>query len=81
MNFDMITFGVSLVNLLLGGMVWLMRQAYLEIKDEQKLHKIELDKVKDTYFKKEDFKEFKDELWTRLDKLENHWAEKLNNIK
>lgn len=74
-----IAFGV--VNLLLGGVIWFMKQSYMDVKDELKEQKRELAVVKDTYFKKEDFREFKDELWTRLDKMEINWTEKLNDLR
>jgi hypothetical protein len=47
-----------------------------------RLAKVEDDvgKVKDTYFKKEDFREFKDELWTRLDKMENTFERRLHEV-
>lgn len=73
--------GGVLVNLLLGGVIWFMKQAYAEIKETQKEQKQELDKVKDTYFKKEDFREFKDELWVRLDRMEINWSDKLNELR
>jgi hypothetical protein len=73
--------GGVLVNLLLGGVIWFMKQAYAEIKETQKEQKHELDKVKDTYFKKEDFREFKDELWVRLDRMEINWSDKLNELR
>ena len=68
------------INLLLGGVIWFMKQAYSDLKEQVKEHRVELDRVKDTYFKKEDFREFKDELWTRLDKMEVSWTHKLNEL-
>lgn len=69
-----------LINLLFGGVLWFMKQAYTDLKTQVKEHKIELDKVKETYFKKEDFRDFKDELWTRLDKMEINWAQKIHEL-
>lgn len=79
---DSATFALAgvVINLLLGGVVWFMKQAYNDLKDQVKEHKQELDKVKDTYFKKEDFRDFKDELWTRLDKMEVNWATKIHEL-
>jgi protein-tyrosine-phosphatase len=34
-------------------------------------HQKEMTHVRDTYFKKEDFTEFRKELWARLDRLED----------
>lgn len=69
-----------LINLLLGGVIWFMKDAYKDVKDAQKELRHDLTIVKDTYFKKEDFREFKDELWTRLDKMEVSWMERLNDV-
>ena len=79
---DPTTFALAgvVINLLLGGVVWFMKQAYNDLKDQVKEHKLELDKVKDTYFKKEDFRDFKEELWIRLDKMEVNWAAKINEL-
>lgn len=73
--------GGAVINLLLGGVIWFMKTAYADIKEQVKEQKNELDRVKDTYFKKEDFREFKDELWTRLDKMEVSWTHKLNELR
>jgi deoxyhypusine synthase len=73
--------GGVLINLLLGGVLWFMRNTYADLKEQVKEHKQELDRVKDTYFKKEDFREFKDELWTRLDKMEINWTTQLNELR
>lgn len=71
----------TIINLLLGGVIWFMKTAYNDVKEQVKEQKQELDRVKDTYFKKEDFREFKDELWTRLDKMEVSWTHKLNELR
>lgn len=76
-----IAIGGVLVNLLLGGVLWFMKQSYAELKEQVKENKQELDRVKDTYFKKEDFREFKDELWTRLDRMEINWTTQLNELR
>ena len=76
-----IAVGGIIINLLLGGVIWFMKQAYQEIKETQKEQRTELAIVKDTYFKKEDFREFKEELWTRLDKMEVNWSGKLNELR
>jgi hypothetical protein len=81
MDPTLIAAGGVIINLLLGGVLWFMKQTYADLKEAVKEHKQELDKVKDTYFKKEDFREFKDELWTRLDKMEVSWTSKLNDLR
>jgi hypothetical protein len=81
MDASLVTIGGVVINLLLGGVIWFMKQTYSDLKEQVKEHKTELDKVKDTYFKKEDFREFKDELWTRLDKMEINWTTQLNELR
>lgn len=76
-----VTTAVAVINLLLGGVIWFMKTAYSDIKEQVKEQRNELDRVKDTYFKKEDFREFRDELWTRLDKMEVSWTHKLNELR
>lgn len=73
--------GGFVVNVLLGGIMWFMRQTYMDIKDKQKALDAALEHVKENYYRKEDFREFKDELWRRLDKMESHWQEKLNELR
>jgi len=41
----------------------------------------EIAHIKDAYFKKEDFKEFKQELWGRLDKMERSMESKIEHIR
>lgn len=50
--------------------MYFMQQSNTHTKDEQKRLRDDLDKIRDTAFKKEDFKDFKEELWHRLDKFE-----------
>lgn len=59
------------LNGLLGLGVYLLKTAHNDIKDELKAHQKEIDSIKDNYLRKEDFKEFRDELWRKLDKIEN----------
>lgn len=61
---------ILLVNVLGGAALWFLKESYTEQK--QKIKDIEniLDRVRDTYVKKEDIREFKEELWDRLDKIE-----------
>jgi len=50
------------------------------IRERMAKNEEDMNKVKDTYFKKEDFREFKDELWTRLDKMENTFERRLHEV-
>jgi len=67
-------------NVLLGIIMYFMKQNSDALRD--RLNKVEenVNIVKDTYFKKEDFREFKDELWTRLDKMENTFERRLHEV-
>ena len=38
----------------------------------------EIKSIKDEYFKKEDFREFKQELWARLDRMESSFESRLD---
>ncbi|HET8688198.1 MAG TPA: hypothetical protein VFM18_16310 [Methanosarcina sp.] len=46
-----------------------MKLAHDNLKEELKEHKADIEKIKDSYIKKEDFREFKDELFVRLDEI------------
>ena len=59
-----------IINGLLGLAMYFMKISNDARNDEVKTLKEDLKLVNDTYFKKEDFREFKEELWVRLDKME-----------
>lgn len=63
-------------NGLLGIAMYFMRSAHENTKDEIKDLKKSVETVKDTYYKKEDFREFKEELWKKFDRLEEQLARK-----
>jgi hypothetical protein len=69
------------INLLLAGVLWFMKQEYQDLKLQLREHSDDLKKVKEDYFKKTDFLEFKSDLWSRLDRLESSWNEKINGIR
>lgn len=69
------------INLLLAGVLWFMKQEYQDLKGQLRDHQDDLKKVKEDYFKKEDFREFKKELWDRLDRMEISWTEKINGLR
>ena len=75
--------GSYVLNIILGVAAWLLKQAFHELREEHKNLSRKYDNlleevgdVKDKYFKKEDFREFKEELWKRFDKLESKVDEK-----
>lgn len=47
---------------------------------QKRLENVEkqIDMIKEDYFKKEDFREFKQELWARLDKMETSFENRLD---
>ncbi len=49
--------------------MFFMKIAHDNLKEQIKEHKQDIDKIKDTYIKKEDFREFKEELFVRLDEI------------
>lgn len=57
-----------------------MKQEYQDLKLQLREHSEDLKKVKEDYFKKTDFLEFKSDLWGRLDRLEASWNEKIHGL-
>ena len=68
-------------NVLLGVVMFFMKQSNDTMKE--RVHKLETDveRIKDGTVKKEDFREFKEELWVRFDKMEMTIDKKLAGIK
>ena len=64
-----------------GLALYFMKNAYEDLKESVKEHDKALTIVRDTYFKKEDFREFKEELWNRLDKIEISFDKKVQELK
>ena len=67
---DQTTF-LWLVNGLIVVLGYFLKTEHTSIKSELKAIKEEVSSVRDTYFKKEDFQDFKRELWARLDRIED----------
>lgn len=65
------------LNGLLGLVMYFLKATSDSTKLELKELRHSLDTVKDTYFKKEDFREFKEELWRRFDKVEKTIQEQI----
>lgn len=62
---------VWLFNGVMAVALFLLKSNYTDVKETLKNHSDELNKIKMDYLKKEDFREFKEELWKRFDKLED----------
>lgn len=58
------------INALMGLVMYFMKMAHDNTKDNIKRIEAEVKDVRDSAFRKEDFKDFRDELWKRFDKLE-----------
>jgi hypothetical protein len=66
-------------NALLTIAMYFMKLAHDNTKDNIKRLESEVKEVRDTAFKKEDFKDFRDELWKRLDKFEEKVEARFNS--
>jgi hypothetical protein len=58
-----------IINGLMGLAVFFIKTSYNDLKDKIGKQEDALEKVKETYTKKEDFISFKTELWMRLDEM------------
>lgn len=63
-----ITFALSS---LMGVVAYLLKLQVQQQKEELKDLGDEIKEIREKYYKKEDFQEFKKELWARLDRLED----------
>lgn len=66
---QIVLFGVSGV---VGLLAWFLKGTMDEIKD----HRVELSTMHERYVKKDDFKDFKEELWLKLDDLKQQLKDK-----
>ena len=64
-------------NGLFGVGMYFMKIAHDATKERLTKTETQIDSIRDHYFKKEDFREFKEELWVRLDRMENAFEAKL----
>lgn len=78
MDSTSLTVGLFIINLLLGIAGWTMRSMITDLKLEVARNRVDIDNVKDKYFKKEDFTDFKKELWQRLDRFEQDVKDQLH---
>lgn len=76
------TWVISLVvNGLLGIAMYWMKMSHDQSKEEIKDIKQEQKILRDTTFKKEDFKDFKIELWDRLDRMDTDFKRRIEDLK
>ena len=74
----------QIIEYFIGGLLalvaWLGKMQINSLQKRMADQDIKIEQIKDTYFKKEDFKEFKQELWTRMDKMEIAMEAKIDTV-
>mgnify|MGYP003501024057 CR=1 FL=1 len=78
MDGQTLSIGLFLLNILLGIAGWAMKSQITDLKAEVVKNRVDIDNVRDKYFKKEDFSDFKKELWSRLDRFEQDVKDQLH---
>lgn len=79
MDGSMVQLVLLAFNCLLGVAAWAIKTNLSDLKSEIKTNRLDIEHVKDKYFKREDFTEFKQELWLRLDRFEQDVKAQLNS--
>jgi hypothetical protein len=69
------------LNAVLGLTTYMMKQAHSDMKKSNEELWDEIDAIKEKYFRKEDFSEFKQELWKRFDRLEDDVKARIEELK
>lgn len=79
---------LTLLDALIGVLImvtgiagWFGREKIKSLENSIDSQRLEIGQIKEHYFKKEDFKEFKSELFSRLDKIEYSWVERFNELR
>jgi len=67
-----------IVSALLGIVMMLVKMQNDSIQRRIEILEDQIVEVKEEYFRKEDFREFKQELWARLDKMETSFESRLD---
>jgi len=70
-----------LVNALLGVAMFFMKLAHDNTKETIKELKTEIKEVRNSALRREDFHDFRDQLWSRLDKMEVDFTRQLSEFK
>ena len=68
-------------NGLLAVLGYFMKTTLTDLKEDNTRLWKEVTHIKDTYFKKEDFSEFKQELWKRFDRLEDDMKARVEELR
>lgn len=69
-----------IINGLLSIAMYFMKQSHDATKEQLKEQRGDIAHIKDNYFKKEEFREFKEELWNRFDKMEIAFERRLQEV-
>ena len=69
-----------IINGLLGVSMYFMKQNNDNNKKQLDDQRADIIHIKENYFKREEFRDFKDELWIRLDKMENTFERRLHDV-
>lgn len=69
-----------IINGLLGVSMYFMKQSGDNIKKQLDDQRADINHIKENYFKREEFRDFKDELWVRLDKMEHTFERRLHEV-
>ncbi len=69
-----------IINGLLGVSMYFMKQNNDRNKQQLDEQRADINHIKGNYFKREEFRDFKDELWIRLDKMENTFERRLHEV-
>ncbi len=69
-----------IINGLLGVSMYFMKQSGDNVKRQLDDQRADINHIKENYFKREEFHDFKDELWIRLDKMENTFERRLHEV-
>lgn len=67
-------------NILLGIIMYFLKQNNDVLRERIGKTEDEIVKIKDSTVKKEDFREFKEELWLRFDKMEMSFERRLKEL-
>ncbi len=69
-----------IINGLLGVSMYFMKQSGDNVKKQLDDQRADINHIKENYFKREEFRDFKDELWIRLDKMEHTFERRLHEV-
>jgi uncharacterized membrane protein YraQ (UPF0718 family) len=75
-----ITVASFLFNGLIGLVMYFMKAALESIKGDNIKLQAQIEHIKETFYRKEDFRDFKEELFNRLDRMESSFERKIQEV-